>query len=96
MSLLPELLFREVEELPTSAQKQRWYNVVIVALSSMNYPDAIPQVWEHFLSYYIPTLPQTKRLLAARIIREALTKSLGIVGAAKVWVARAESSDLVV
>jgi hypothetical protein len=83
MPLLSETLFQEVEELSV-ADKHKWYMLVIVTLSSMNYPDAIPEVWSHLTSHYLPLVSQDQRLLAARRIREALTKSLGIVGAARV------------
>lgn len=84
MPILPPSFFQEVEELKTTQEKFRWYTVLIVTLSSMNYPDEIPSVYRHFLSHYLPLIKESDRLLAARKIREALTKSVGIVGAAKV------------
>jgi hypothetical protein len=50
----------------------------------MNYPDEIPNIWKHFTSHYLPLVNENEKLPAARRIREALTKSVGIVGAAKV------------
>jgi hypothetical protein len=84
MAVLPRPFFDEVEGIPVLPDKLRWYTVLIVTLSAMNYPDEIPNVWHHFSSHYLPLIPQGDRLLAARKIREALTKSVGIVGAAKV------------
>lgn len=84
MSLLLPSFFQQVEKLEGLPEKFRWYTVLIVTLSAMNYPDEIPGVWKHLSSHYLPLIPQEERLLAARKIREALTKSVGIVGAAKV------------
>jgi hypothetical protein len=84
MSLLPQSFFRVVEGLKSLEEKFRWYMVLIVTLSSMNFPDEFPNVFHHFLSHYLPLLQLDGRLPAARRIWEALTKSVGIVGAAKV------------
>lgn len=88
MSLLPTNFLREVEDLASPEEKLKWYTIVIVSLSSMNYPDGIPEVWSHLSSHYLPLIAPEERLLAARKIREALTKSLGIVGAAKVRIVK--------
>jgi len=85
MSLLPQTLFQEVEDLTELQEKLRWYTTLIVTLSAMNYPDEIPNVWSHLSSHYLPLIPENQRLLTARKVREALTKSVGIVGAAKVF-----------
>jgi hypothetical protein len=84
MPLLSPTFFQEVEELKSVQEKFRWYTVLIVTLSSMNYPDEIPNLYQHFMSHYLPLIQEDEKLLAARKIREALTKSVGIVGAAKV------------
>lgn len=84
MTHLPAHFFQEVESITSLPDKFRWYMVLIVTLSSMNYPDEIPNVWNHFAAHYLPIIPADEKLLAARRIREALTKSVGIVGAAKV------------
>lgn len=84
MALLPASFFRQAKELSSLPAKLRWYTVLIVTLSAMNYPDEVPNVWAHFTEDYLPLIPQEERLIAARKIREALTKSVGIVGAAKV------------
>jgi hypothetical protein len=78
------VLFEEVENLTSLPSKVRWYSVLIVTLSAMNYPDYVPHVWEHLSSHYLPLVEEDEKLLTARKIREALTKSVGIVGAAKV------------
>jgi hypothetical protein len=85
MAALPSTLFNEVEGISDCQAKLRWYSVLIVTLSAMNYPDEIPNVWRHLETHYLPLLDQDGKLLAARKIREALTKSVGIVGAAKVF-----------
>jgi hypothetical protein len=43
----------------------------------MNYPDEIPNVYQHFMSHYLPLIQEDEKLLAARKIREALTKKRG-------------------
>jgi hypothetical protein len=84
MTALHLTLFHEVESISNLEAKLRWYTVLIVTLSAMNYPDEIPNVWKHLETHYLPLLSQDGKLQAARKIREALTKSVGIVGAAKV------------
>jgi len=86
MPILHQSFFQEVEDLKSLEEKFRWYMVLIVTLSSMNFPDEVPNVFQHFLSHYLPLLQPDERLLGARKIREALTKSVGIVGAAKACV----------
>ncbi|KAK2783907.1 hypothetical protein FQN52_009426 [Onygenales sp. PD_12] len=83
MALLPSSFFSSVEQIPGLPRKLRWYMVLIVTLSAMNYPDEIPNAWQHFTKHYLARLEPEERLIAARKIREALTKSVGIVGAAK-------------
>lgn len=57
---------------------------VIISLSSMNYPDVIPQVFSHCVENHLPSLESAKaRLSAIQQIREGLIKSTGIVGAAR-------------
>jgi hypothetical protein len=80
MPILHQSFFQEVEDLKSLEEKFRWYMVL------MNFPDEVPNVFQHFLSHYLPLLQLDERLLGARKIREALTKSVGIVGAAKVCV----------
>lgn len=84
MAILQPSFFSAVEAIPDLPQKLRWYSVLIVTLSAMNYPDEIPNVWAHLSKHYLPLLSPEEQLIAARKIREALTKSVGIVGAAKV------------
>ena len=84
MTFLWQRIFQEIEGLKSLEEKFRRYMVLIVTLSSMNFPDEVPNVFQHFLSHYLPLLQPDERLLGARRIREALTKSVGIVGAAKV------------
>ena len=69
--------------LKDTAKRIRWYMCVIVTLSSLNYPDVIPQVYEHFASNVLAELPPTDRFAAVQKVREGLIKSTGIVGAAR-------------
>lgn len=66
-----------------TAKRIRWYMCVVVNLSSLNYPDVIPQVYEHFASNVLTDLPPAGRLVAVRTVREGLIKTVGIVGAAR-------------
>ena len=66
-----------------TSKRIRWYMSVIVNLASLNYPDVIPQVWEHFSSNVLQNLPQNERFAAVQKIREGLIKSAGIIGAAR-------------
>ncbi|KIA75793.1 hypothetical protein HK57_00407 [Aspergillus ustus] len=61
----------------------RWYTCVVVSLSSLNYPDVIPQVYEHLDTHLLSTLSHDDQFNAARKLREGLIKSTGIVGAAR-------------
>ncbi|KAF2653677.1 hypothetical protein K491DRAFT_717855 [Lophiostoma macrostomum CBS 122681] len=64
--------------------RARWYMCTIISLSSLNYPDVIPQVYEHFSKHVLSTLAsdeERKRTVAC--VREGLIKSTGIVGAAR-------------
>lgn len=55
----------------------------IVILSSLNYPDIIPQVYEHLDQDLLSKLSEEDRFSAVRKLREGLIKSTGIVGAAR-------------
>ncbi|KAJ9608097.1 hypothetical protein H2200_007085 [Cladophialophora chaetospira] len=61
----------------------RWYMCIIVSLSSLNYPEVIPQVYKHFDSTLLSQLDEKERFSAAQQVREGLIKSTGIVGAAR-------------
>lgn len=63
--------------------KIRWYMCVIVNLSSLNYADVIPQVYSHLDANLLSSLTHDGRFDAVQQIREGLTKSVGIVGAAR-------------
>ncbi|KAL3488329.1 hypothetical protein BJX62DRAFT_227384 [Aspergillus germanicus] len=79
---IPASFFEPVLSLPHSEQL-RWYSCVIVSLSSLNYPDVIPQVYEYLNTHFLSKLSHDERFDAARRLREALIKSTGIVGAAR-------------
>lgn len=61
----------------------RWYMCVIVTLSSLGYPDVIPQVYTHFSSTLLAQLPESEHFGAVQQVREGLIKSTGIAGAAR-------------
>jgi hypothetical protein len=56
---------------------------VLVALSSLNYSDVIPQVYEHLDVNLLSPLSFDERFAVVRQIREGLIKSTGVVGAAR-------------
>lgn len=80
--ILPAAFFSSAASLPPPT-KLRWYMCVVVTLSSLNYPDVIPQVYSHLDSQLLSTLPPDDRFSAVRKLRECLIKSTGIAGAAR-------------
>ncbi|CAI4220198.1 unnamed protein product [Parascedosporium putredinis] len=66
-----------------TAQRVRQYMCAIVTLSSLNYPDVIPHVYEHLSSNLLAELTPVERQEAVRKVREGLIKSTGIAGAAR-------------
>lgn len=65
-------------------ERLRWYMCVIITLSSLNYPDVIPQVYAHLDTHTLAKLPDVdSRRKAVTRIREGVIKSTGIVGAAR-------------
>ncbi len=59
----------------------KWYITAIVAVAGMNYSELIPELYKTLLAEYIP---EDKHFSETRKLREALTKTCGIWGAAKV------------
>lgn len=80
---LPSSLLDQSLSLSSTAERIRWYMCVIVTLSSLNYPDVIPQVYEHFSSNLLAKLPPDDRFAAVQKVREGLIKSTGIAGAGR-------------
>lgn len=80
---LPTSFLEPVLSLPSTSVRLRWYTCVLVALSSLNYPDVIPQVYSHLDAHLLSALSREDRFAAVRKIREGLIKSTGIVGAAR-------------
>lgn len=83
MSLKPDF-YAQVENLDTHSEKLRWYYCVIVNLAALNYPELIPEVWDHCWQQVCQSLEHDGRLDVAQKMREALTKGCGIMGPAKV------------
>lgn len=81
--ILPNSFFEQVSTLSATPQRLRWYMCVLVALSSLNYPDVIPQVYEHLNANLLSPLSFDERFAVVRQIREGLIKSTGIAGAAR-------------
>lgn len=81
---LPEQFLNQVLELEDVNHRVRWYMCATVTLSSMGYPDVIPQVYEHLDKNLLSKLPSTEaRKQVLDQVREALIKSTGIVGAGR-------------
>ena len=76
--------FAQVERIDGQDAKVRWYYCVIVNLGAMNYPEVIPQVWEHLWQHVCEPLEHDERFKVAQKVREALIKACGIMGPAKV------------
>ena len=76
--------FDEVEKIGTQGLKVRWYYCVICNLGALNYPDVIPQVWNHCWKDVCEPLDHDERFKVAQKLREALIKACGIMGPAKV------------
>lgn len=79
---LPVAFFSPAASLPPPT-RLRWYMCVVVTLSSLNYPDVIPQVYAQLDSQLLSQLPPDDRFSAVRKLREGLIKSTGIAGAAR-------------
>ncbi|SPO06782.1 uncharacterized protein DNG_09476 [Cephalotrichum gorgonifer] len=80
---LPDVLLQSSLSLRNTTERIRWYMCVIVTLSSLNYPDVIPQVYDHFSTNLLAELPPADRFRAVQNVREGLIKSTGIVGAGR-------------
>ncbi|KAL4866028.1 hypothetical protein BDV12DRAFT_210754 [Aspergillus spectabilis] len=80
--IIPAAFFEQAASLPPST-RLRWYMCVVVTLSSLNYPDVIPQVYTQLDSHLLSTLSPEDRFNAVRKLREGLIKSTGIAGAAR-------------
>ncbi|KAH7071566.1 hypothetical protein BKA63DRAFT_392335, partial [Paraphoma chrysanthemicola] len=73
-----------------------WYMCVFITLSSVNYPDVIPQVYNHLDTNLLSKLDsESARKSAINRIREGLIKSTGIVGAGRTGNAMRTLSDCV-
>jgi hypothetical protein len=82
--VLPDTFLKQVALLVTIEDKVRWYMCVCITLSSLNYPDVIPQVYGHLDKFLLSTLQDDdSRRQAINKIREGLIKSTGIVGAGR-------------
>lgn len=81
---LPDDFFSQVDGLTSQHDKVRWYYCVIVNLGALNYPDVIPQVWEHLWKSVCEQVSHDEKFFIAQQVREALIKACGIMGPAKV------------
>jgi hypothetical protein len=81
---MPREFLDQVLQLEDVGHRVRWYMCALVTLSSMGYPDVIPQIYEHLDVNLLSKLPSTQaRKQALNKVREALIKSTGIVGAGR-------------
>lgn len=81
---LPEFFFGPSLGIKDLNTRIRWYMCVTITLSALNYPDIIPQVYDHFSEHVLASEPSDEaRRDALTRLREGLIKSTGIVGAAR-------------
>jgi hypothetical protein len=57
--------FHQVEQLDTIDTRTRWYMCVIANLSSMNYPDVVPEVWQHLSGHLFPGMSHDEKFQIA-------------------------------
>lgn len=82
--LLPTAFLNNALKIESVGNRLRWYICMVVNLSSLNYPDIIPQVYEHLDTNLLSVLSSSEaRKDAINQLREALIKSTGIVGAGR-------------
>lgn len=80
---LPDSFFSPVLALQDNDAKIRWYMCVVINLSSLNYADVIPQVYNHLDTNLLSSLSHEDQFTAVQKVREGLTKTIGIAGAAR-------------
>lgn len=80
---LPASFWEPVLALPSTSDRIRWYMCVLVTLSSLNYSDIVPQVYNHLDEHLLSTMSPEDRFSVSQKLREGLIKSTGIVGAAR-------------
>jgi hypothetical protein len=91
---LPESFLASALRFENTDDCVRWYMCTIITLSSLNYPDVIPQVYQHFDEHVLSRLESSEtRAKSLAVIREGLIKSTGIVGAARTGNAMRKLSD---
>ncbi|KAF2028222.1 hypothetical protein EK21DRAFT_114133 [Setomelanomma holmii] len=94
--ILPDAFFQSVSALNDTNDRLRWYMSVHITLSSANYPDVIPGVYNHLDTRLLSRLDsQDARKSEINRIREGLIKSTGIVGAVGTGNAMGTLSDRV-
>lgn len=82
--ILPTSFLQKVLDLNDTQERLRWYMCVMITLSSVNYPDVIPQVYAHLDEHVLSKLQTNEeRKSAIGRVREGMIKSTGIVGAAR-------------
>lgn len=81
---LPSSFFDTLPRVEDIKIKLRWYMCVFVNLSSMGYPDVIPQIYKHLEEHVLSNLSTVEeRRQALSQVREGLIKSTGVVGAGR-------------
>lgn len=81
---LPDSFFQTLPSTEDVNIRLRWYMCVLINLSSMGYPDVIPQIYTHLDDNVLSQLPDTEaRRQAMSRVREGLIKSTGVVGAGR-------------
>jgi hypothetical protein len=83
MAILDEKFYSELARIESSVpnNRLRWYLSAVGCLAGLNYSEEIPPLYQVLLKSYIH---KDRQLEETRIIREGITKAIGVIGAAKV------------
>lgn len=83
MAILDETFYLDLASIEASVpnNRMRWYLSAVACLAGLNYSEEIPPLYQALLKSYIP---KDRQFEETRIIREGITKAVGVIGAAKV------------
>ena len=83
-TMLDDSFFERIDALSNTDEKIRWYYCVVVNLAALNFPEVVPSVYDRLCKHVMSSLAHDAQFKTAQKLREALIKSCGIMGAAKV------------
>lgn len=88
---LDDSFFDKIDAVSNTDDKIRWYYCIIVNLAALNYPEIVPIVYDRLSKQVMSSLAHDDQFKTAQKLREALIKSCGIMGAAKVCLLRSST-----